>query len=195
MAQTQGINRETVSGEALFILKNLKENGRLGRSNKLADVKALLEPSVSLEFDSYFFFLRKFHYIAMDREAQLKLTDQGERVVEGDYLDKFADEVGQFFSDQLSADISSTQAMEEPDLGGFTMPGPGGPRPPPPPAEDLLIDSGPPIQLPAGNSRPGTSTRGKSSSSPPAVVMEDLLAGSPQSTARGLDPLDPKPQF
>ena len=66
-----------MSGEALFILKNLRENGRLGRSNKLADVKAALEPSVSLEFDSYFFFLRKFHYIAMDREAQLKLTDSG----------------------------------------------------------------------------------------------------------------------
>ncbi len=78
------INRDTVSGEALFILRNLRENGRLGRSNKLADVKAALEPSVSLEFDSYFFFLRKFHYIAMDREAQLKLTDQGERVVDGD---------------------------------------------------------------------------------------------------------------
>ncbi len=193
MAQTQGINRETVSGEALFILKNLKENGRLGRSNKLADVKSLLEPSVSLEFDSYFFFLRKFHYIAMDREAQLKLTDQGERVVEGDYLDKFADEVGQFFSDQLSADISSTQAMEEPDLSDFQVPSMGGAKPPPPPPQDLLIDSGPPVQLPAGNSRPGTSTRGKSSSSPPAVVVEDLLAGSTQTTSRGLDPLDPKP--
>ncbi|MHB8878965.1 MAG: serine/threonine-protein kinase, partial [Myxococcaceae bacterium] len=49
------ITRDTISGEALFILKNLKENGRLGRSNKLADVKGALEPSVSLEFDSYFF--------------------------------------------------------------------------------------------------------------------------------------------
>src|SRR6185436_16441361 len=109
------INRDTVSGEALFILKNLKENGRLGRSNKLADVKAALEPSVSLEFDSYFFFLRKFHYIAMDREAQLKLTDQGEHVVDGDYLDKFASEVGEFFSDQLMPpEMDSTQAMELP---------------------------------------------------------------------------------
>ena len=188
MAQTQGINRETVSGEALFILKNLKENGRLGRSNKLADVKALLEPSVSLEFDSYFFFLRKFHYIAMDREAQLKLTDQGERVVEGDYLDKFADEVGQFFSDQLTADISSTQSMEAPPETGFS-PG-GGAKPPPPPPQDLLIDSGPPISLPG--SRPATSTRGKSAP-PPPMAVEDLLAGPPQATARAVDPLDPKP--
>ena len=46
-------------------------------------MKTALEPAVSLEFDSYFFFLRKFHYIAMDREAQLKLTDSGERVVDG----------------------------------------------------------------------------------------------------------------
>src|SRR5215470_6617995 len=101
MAPSQAINRETVSGEALFILKNLKENGRLGRSNKLADVKTLLEPSVSLEFDSYFFFLRKFHYIAMDREAQLKLTDTGEKVVDGSSMDKFSAEVSEFFADQL----------------------------------------------------------------------------------------------
>ncbi len=66
------LNRDTVSGEALFILKNLRDNSKLGRSNKLAEVKTTLEPAVSLEFDAYFFFLRKFHYIAMDREAQLK---------------------------------------------------------------------------------------------------------------------------
>ena len=69
------LKRDTVSGEALFILKNLRENSQPGRSNKLAEVKTALEPAVSLEFDAYFFFLRKFHYIAMDREAQLKLTD------------------------------------------------------------------------------------------------------------------------
>src|SRR5678815_714240 len=95
------LNRDTVSGEALFILKNLRDNSKQGRSNKLAEVKTALEPAVSLEFDAYFFFLRKFHYIAMDREAQLKLTDQGERVVDGDYGDKFSGEVGEFFADQI----------------------------------------------------------------------------------------------
>ena len=96
------MTRDKMSGDALFILKSLKENARLGRSNKLADVKLVLENSVSLEFDSYFFFLRKFHYIAMDREAQLKLTDQGERVVEGDALEKFSGEVAEFFAEQLA---------------------------------------------------------------------------------------------
>jgi len=96
------LNRDTVSGEALFILKNLRDNSKQGRSNKLAEVKTALEPAVSLEFDAYFFFLRKFHYIAMDREAQLKLTDSGERVVEGADLDRFSGEVGEFFSEQLA---------------------------------------------------------------------------------------------
>jgi len=91
-----------VSGEALFILKNLRDNSKQGRSNKLAEVKTALEPAVSLEFDAYFFFLRKFHYIAMDREAQLKLTDSGERVVDGVDLDRFSGEVGEFFSEQLA---------------------------------------------------------------------------------------------
>ena len=96
------LNRDTVSGEALFILKNLRDNSKQGRSNKLAEVKTALEPAVSLEFDAYFFFLRKFHYIAMDREAQLKLTDSGERVVDGADLDRFSGEVGEFFSEQLA---------------------------------------------------------------------------------------------
>jgi eukaryotic-like serine/threonine-protein kinase len=126
------INRDIVSGEALFILRNLRENGRLGRSNKLADVKAALEPSVSLEFDSYFFFLRKFHYIAMDREAQLKLTDQGERVVSGELQDRFTLEVGEFFADQLAAEEESTLAADPGELGLVL---------PPPPPELTLDDS------------------------------------------------------
>src|SRR4249920_1226505 len=99
---SQTMTREKVSNEALYILKSLRENSRLGRSNKLAEVKTSLEPAVSLEFDAYFFFLRKFHYIAMDREAQLKLTDSGERVVDGADLDRFSGEVGEFFSEQLA---------------------------------------------------------------------------------------------
>src|SRR3954466_1107461 len=125
---SQTMTREKVSNEALYILKSLRENSRLGRSNKLADVKGNLEPSVSLEFDSYFFFLRKFHYIAMDREAQLKLTDQGERVVDGDTIEKFSGEVGEFFADQiLGADETNATVIETVSSS----------RPPPPPASDL----------------------------------------------------------
>ncbi|MGZ5959343.1 MAG: serine/threonine-protein kinase, partial [Myxococcaceae bacterium] len=138
------LNRDTVSGEALFILKNLRENNKLGRSNKLAEVKTALEPAVSLEFDAYFFFLRKFHYIAMDREAQLKLTDSGERVVDGADLDRFSGEVGEFFSEQLApvdepmgdgALPFDTDAMtddvsvETPDLTPPPAPAPASARP------------------------------------------------------------------
>lgn len=132
------MTRDKVSGDALFILKSLRENQRLGRSNKLADVKTSLENSVSLEFDSYFFFLRKFHYIAMDREAQLELTDQGERVVEGDYLDKFTGEVGEFFGDQIEEGAPDDSTMMQP------------PAPPPFPASttDIVLESNP---MPASN--------------------------------------------
>lgn len=125
------MTRDKVSNEALFILRSLQENARTGRSNKLADVKQALESNVSIEFDSYFFFLRKFHYIAMDREALLKLTDQGQRVVEGDYLDKFSGEVGEFFSDQITVGDDQTQAVIVDAV----------PQPPPPPTTDLLIDN------------------------------------------------------
>ena len=147
------LNRDTVSGEALFILKNLRDNSKQGRSNKLAEVKTALEPAVSLEFDAYFFFLRKFHYIAMDREAQLKLTDSGERVVEGSDLDRFSGEVGEFFSEQLApvdepmndgplpfeTDTSTDDlSVETADLSPPPAPAPASARPirrAPPPAD------------------------------------------------------------
>lgn len=168
------INRDTVSGEALFILQNLRENGRLGRSNKLADVKAALEPSVSLEFDNYFFFLRKFHYIAMDREAQLKLTEQGERVAGGDLQDRFATEVGEFFADQLGP------AEDEPPVA------PGGDEPmlvPPPPPE-LLLDEAEVVVPPAPSSVPPPM--------PPARPSRTAMPAL-EVTATQVTPLPPAP--
>lgn len=144
----QGTTRDKVSGDALFILKSLRENLRGGRSNKLADVKMSLESSVSLEFDSYFFFLRKFHYIAMDREAQLKLTDQGERVVDGDFVDKFAGEVGEFFADQLTGPAYDEPASAVTIAPSSTFP-----------ATDIVLESNPMPQPPSrgGGRRPPTS--------------------------------------
>ncbi len=119
------VTPEQIAGEALFILKSLKDNGRSGRSNKLADVKGTLEPSVTLEFDNYFFFLRKYHYIALDREACLQLTNEGDRVVEGEERDQFTDAVGEFFAAKL-------RALSESDEEDEGLPPPIAPPPPPP---------------------------------------------------------------
>ena len=80
MPSTMTIDK--LGGDALFILKSIKENARQGRATRLADAKVVLESQVSLEFDSYFFFLRKFHYLAMDREEQAILWRTLERVPE-----------------------------------------------------------------------------------------------------------------
>jgi|KBSSwiStaDraftv2_1062776.scaffolds.fasta_scaffold03270_8 hypothetical protein len=164
------LNRDTVSGEALFILKNLRDNSKQGRSNKLAEVKTALEPAVSLEFDAYFFFLRKFHYIAMDREAQLKLTDSGERVVDGADLDRFSGEVGEFFSEQLApvdepmpdgplpfeTDASTDDlSVETADLTPPPAPAPAAPRP-------IRRAAAPAPAADAGADMDGRYTRGES---------------------------------
>jgi hypothetical protein len=142
-----GHTRDKVSGDALFILTSIKDNVRLGRSNKLADVKNALERSVALDFDSYFFFLRKYHYIAMDREAQLKLTDTGEQVTQGHGVDRFAEEVGDFFADQLDANGPPPPPPEERYV-------PPPPPPPAPPATDIILE--PPVmpQPPRGRKPP-----------------------------------------
>jgi hypothetical protein len=138
MSQT---TRDKVSGDALFILKSLKDNARLGRSNKLADVKMSLENSVSLEFDSYFFFLRKFHYIAMDREAQLKLTDQGDRVTSGEEVDRFGGEISDFFADQINEGLPPPPPLEDEP---YRSP----PAPPPLPPTDIIMEPNPMPQPP-----------------------------------------------
>jgi hypothetical protein len=94
--------RERLSSDALLILKTIKENARSGRVNKLIDVKSALEHSVQLDFEAYFFFLRKFNYVAMDREAHLRLTEDGDLAVVGTLADRFIGEIGEFFVDQLA---------------------------------------------------------------------------------------------
>lgn len=136
--------RDKVSGDALFILKSLQENVRGGRSNKLADVKMSLENSVSLDFDSYFFFLRKFHYIAMDREAQLKLTEQGERIAGDEDGDRFSGEIGEFFADQIVEDGAPPPLPLEDEPVSISVP-------PPPislPASDIVVEPSPMPQPP-----------------------------------------------
>jgi hypothetical protein len=162
------IHRDTVCGEALFILQSLRENGRLGRSSKLADVKAALEPSVSLEFDSYYLFLRKYHYIALDhREAQLRLTEQGERMVDGELQEKFVLEVEEFFAEQLRGDEAPPVATEESD------------SPPPPPPPDILLDENevlPPVEQPPALPRARTSLHGLETVHAPPVQVPPPVA-------------------
>lgn len=105
------VTREQVVSEALDILKSLRENARAGRSNKLADVKGGFEDSVSIEFDTYFFFLRKFHYIGMDREACLQLTPDGEKVVDGEKRDRFDEAVDEYFAGRIAQPL-----LQEADL-------------------------------------------------------------------------------
>jgi hypothetical protein len=169
------MTRDKVSNEALFILRSLLENARLNRSNKLADVKMTLETNVSIEFDSYFFFLRKFHYIAMDREAQLKLTDQGQRVVEGDSFDKFSGEVGEFFADQITG-------LEE-ELGDSVIVDPLPSSPPPPPQSDLILDPEPPTQAMAPPPPPPPPAPAATRASRKTIADEPLSSHAPAPVA------------
>lgn len=174
-----GTTRERVSGDAAFILKTLKENLGAGRSNKLADVKMSLENNVALDFDSYFFFLRKFHYIAMDREAQLKLTEQGERVADGDDAEKFTGEISDFFSDQIS-DEAAPPEVEQPD-----------PTPPPAPSTDIVLEPPampqPPRRKPQEDFPQVTApeSRGVFNAPPPPPAPLPLTAAVPSAGAYG----------
>ncbi len=136
--------QQDVLNDSLSILQFIRDNAQTGRSNRLAEVKSALEGRVQLEFDSYFFFLRKFHYIAMDREAQLRLTEGGERVCEGQQSEKFFDEVREFFDEQLQVDNSQYAASSPTPPPGWNEPAEMGSAPPPP-SRRGTIDGFPPV--------------------------------------------------
>jgi eukaryotic-like serine/threonine-protein kinase len=182
------VTPEQIAGEALFILKSLKDNGRSGRSNKLADVKGTLEPSVTLEFDNYFFFLRKYHYIALDREACLQLTTEGERVVEGEERDQFTDAVGEFFAPKLKA----LSAEGEDELEAVALP----PQPPPEVAMELDAGSADATQagvMPMARPAPRAPRRGEDGATGPRPTLEVGTPQRPAAPPRREPPAPPAP--
>lgn len=106
------LTRDRIAEEALTILAGLRENARAQRSNKLADVKSAFEPRISIDFDTFFFFLRKYHLIGMDREACLQLTAEGEKAVDGDNRDLFLETVQEYFARQIDDPSASLQKNE-----------------------------------------------------------------------------------
>lgn len=161
------VTREQLQGEALYILKNLRDNKSSGRSNKLADVKVTLEPSVTLEFDNYFFFLRKYNFIAMDREACLQLTGEGEKVLDGTLRDRFGDAVGEYFASRLGSEGEATRLRPATHL-----------PPPPPPRDDAPAPV--PIKLERAPERSGESVSDSEiESAEPAGETEMIAERSP----------------
>jgi hypothetical protein len=133
------LTRDQIAEEALNILGTLRENFRASRSNKLADVKSAFENQVSIDFDTYFFFLRKYHFIGMDREACLQLTPEGEKIVDGDRRDRFLEAVQEYFASRITEEpvqSSQTEILADSSVDHEMSAAGGPPAPPPPPSED-----------------------------------------------------------
>lgn len=170
---------QSVSDDALFILKNLRDNGKAGRTNKLAEVKEALEAAVALDFDAYFFFLRKFHYISMDREAHVRLTDAAEVVLGGD-RSRFEEEVEDFFASQLGG-VADEDDDERTHVAGMDTGAPSDVLPFDPGQDlDEGSDATGPIHLPpelaevtlsaVGPARPSEMPMATASSAPPSIA-------------------------
>lgn len=174
MAET-ALTRDQIADEAHNILSTLRENARAQRSNKLADVKSTFENAVSIDFDTYFFFLRKYHFIGMDREACLQLTPEGEKIVDGERRERFLEAVQEYFASRIIEEPVQSGATEI--LADSSM---IDRAPPPPPAEEetepprsslgATVNIPPPPPPPAPASifgRPGSSERPERSSDRP----------------------------
>ncbi len=128
MADDILVSKDVLTGDALAILRSVRESNRAGKSTKLPDVKRALEQDISLDFDDYFLFLRKCGFISLDAGA-LSLTGDGEEVASGraERLDAAVVEhfAGRIEDDEVELDDEDA-APDEPTT-------PRGVAPPPPP--------------------------------------------------------------
>ncbi len=141
------LTKDLLQEEALSILRSVRDNAAQGRSNRLGDVKESLEAKVTLEFDDYFLFLRKFNFMLLDRElGALTLTPEGERLLGGGSAEGIEGSIEQFFASRLGDEIVREETEAAADL-------PRRPPPPPPPSELVAEPSRrpppPPLVAPA----------------------------------------------
>ncbi len=104
---------ETIAKEATEILKSLLGESSSGASRDLGDVRTSLSKSVSLDFDSYIFFLRKYDYVSVGSDNRIKPLPRASEVVHGSVPGKLEDEVNQFFSSNPSEGRSTNPPAEK----------------------------------------------------------------------------------
>lgn len=110
------VTKEQLAEDAVFVLQCLRQNVRDGRSNHLVDVRNTLANSVTLDFNDYVKFLRKFEYASLDREAHvLGLTAAGEQASLGESVDALQRQVGDFFSEVIAAGVVEVEDVEGED--------------------------------------------------------------------------------
>ncbi len=130
------LTKELLQEEASNILRSVHDNAVAGRSNRLGEVKEALETKVTLDFDDYFLFLRKFNFIVLDRElGALALTPEGDRIVSGNDPSLLDSSIEQFFASRIGDEV----VREDPGEAAAHRPPPPlpdapseGRRPPPP---------------------------------------------------------------
>ncbi|MHB8419419.1 MAG: serine/threonine-protein kinase [Myxococcales bacterium] len=146
------LTRELLQEEAAGILRTVRDNAAASRSNKLGEVKEALESKVTLDFDDYFLFLRKFNFIVLDREhGGLALTPDGERLLGGATPGVLETSIEQFFGSRLGDEVVREDPAEAPPR-----------RPPPLNAPELPEGRRPPPPLP----------RAQTTVSPPAAARQ-----------------------
>ncbi|HUB05829.1 MAG TPA: serine/threonine-protein kinase [Myxococcales bacterium] len=142
------LTRELLQEEAASILRSVHDNAAAGRSNKLGDVKEALEAKVTLDFDDYFLFLRKFNFVLLDRElGALALTADGERILGGTAPGVLETSIEQFFGSRLGDEVVREDPTEQlprrpPPLNAPEVT--EGRRPPPPVPLALTTVAAPP---------------------------------------------------
>ncbi len=179
------LTRELLQEEAASILRSVHDNAAAGRSNKLGDVKESLESKVTLDFDDYFLFLRKFSLVVLDREqGALGLTADGERILSCTAPGILEAAVEQFFGSRLGDEVvredpTETLPRRPPPLNAPEVPEG---RRPPPPVPLPLTTVAPPAALKADKAVEARAAEARGSELDLRYVKYESLGGGAMAT-------------
>ena len=133
----QIISGRVLVDEMRFILEKLCEREREGNRPRLGEVRSMLKGNLTLDFADYFKFLKRYHYVQINREDQsLVVTDEGRVVAEQSPSDAFVDELKKHFGSQVQEELiemeeDETFRPEEPSRQQAQASTAIGPRPDP----------------------------------------------------------------
>ncbi len=128
------LTKELLQQEATGILETLHGNAAAGRENRVADLRVQVARSVTLDFDDYLLFLRKFRFVTVDRDGTAaSLTAEGEQVLSGEGAAQMELDIEHHFASRLGDEVVREEpAARPPPLSppsARTLPAPAPPAP------------------------------------------------------------------
>ncbi len=107
------ISKEALCEEARFILANVLAESRYGKKHRYSDIGKVCDGAISLPFKEYIDFLEQHGYLRYERKTKLlRISTQGESVVNGGGLAQLSSNVSAHFKQIIASSSTSSKVSK-----------------------------------------------------------------------------------